>query len=480
MEELDTLPKIAARNHREFGQRVAMRQKKLGIWQEYTWKDYYENVKDFSLGLVSLGLERGEKVAIIGDNAPQWYWAEIAAMAAGGVIVGINSQATASEVGHLVNHSDAIFVVAKEQEQIDKLLEVKDELSKLKTVIYWEPRGMETYVDPMLISFDAVKELGRSYDKAHPGLCEQNIEKGKGSDLALLCYTLGTTPLLPRGAMFTYDNIIRVAPGWRDYRPLSENDSYVSYISPARFLEQQMGVAGGMLTPFVVNFPEEPGTTQEDIREIGPAMLVYPPETLEGMVSMVQSKMQEGDSVKRSVYRSALSVGYKTSDACLNRDRVNLFWRALYTLANVILFRPLRDKLGMAHTTILSTGGALLSPEVLRFFHAIGVNLAQGYSPTECPVCTAQMPPYLRHDTVGQSVPGQEVKISPEGEILVRGVCLFQGYYKDPEATQQKVKDGWFHSGDAGFIDETGQLILLGRMADRTSTGVRPTTGTGE
>jgi long-chain acyl-CoA synthetase len=466
MERLDTLPRILARNYREFGPKIAIRHKMLGIWKEYTWKDYYENVKGFSLGLVKLGLQWGEKTAIIGDNAPQWYWAEVAAMAAGGIVLGIDRDASPTEIRHFVDHSDATFVVARDQEQIDKLLEVKDELPKLKKVIYWYPRGVETYRDPILISFDAVKELGRSYEETYPGLFERNIEKGKGDDIALLCYTSADSSILPKAAMFAYSNIIRVAPGWQGYRPLSENDNYVSYVSPASFLEQRMGIAGGMLTPFVVNFPGERDTMEEDIREIGPAILTYPPQTLESMASMVQAKMEGASLVKRFVYLCALSVGHKTSGARLKGEGLNLFWRALYALANVILFRPLKDGLGMAHTRMVTVESNPPSPEAFRFFHAIGINLTQGYCLIECPVCTAQMPPHIRPDTMGQPVLGQEVKISPEREILIRGPCLFQGYYKDPKATQQKMRDGWLHTGDAGFMDETGQLILLGRTTD--------------
>jgi len=471
MERLDTLPKILVRNHGEYGARTAMRQKMLGIWREYSWRDYYENVKDFSLGLASLGLGRNGKVAIIGDNAPEWYWAEIAAVAAGGVVVGIPTEATPPEIEYFVNHSEADFVVASSREQVERILKIKDHFPGLRKVICWESRGLQGQADPSLTTFDAVKELGRSCEESRPGLFLENIEKGEGSDLALLCYASGSAGELPKAAMFSYNNIISVAPGSRDYRPLSQNDNYVSYMSPAIFLEQQMGIAGGMITPFVVNFPEEPATTQDDIREIGPAMLVYPPQTLRDIAFMVQTRMRGGGFPKRFAYSSLLPIGYKTLDSRLNGDGLNWFWRALHALASVILFRPLKDKLGMTRAGILPTEGGLPGPEVFRFFHAIGINIAQSYSVPECPVCTAQMPADVRADTVGQPVLGHEVTISPRGEILVRGPSLFQGYYKDTEATSLRLRDGWFHTGDMGVIDEKGQLIPMGRMSDHRNPG---------
>ena len=445
IEELDTIPKILVRNYRDFGQRVAMRQKMLGVWREYTWNECHDNVKEFSLGLANLGLDRGGKVAIIGDNSPQWYWAEIAAMAVGAVVIGIHSEASPEDLRQLLTQSEAAFVVAKDREQIEKLLKVKDEFPKLQKVIYWDTEGMEIYNDRDLISFDAVKELGKDCEETHPGVFERSIQEGKGSDLALLCYYASwAVDPLPRGIMFNYDSIIQLAPGWRDCRPVHENDNYFSYVSPAMFLEQKMGIAGGMLTPLVVNFSEEPQLVQEDIREIGPAILAYPSEILDGMISTVRTKVQNAGFLRRLVYHCALPVGYKTSEFRLKGESPNMFWRTLHTCAHLILFRPLRDKLGMAHTKVLSTGGSSLAPDVSRFFHAIGINLVQGYSLAECPVIAVQMELHAGPDTIGSPIPGQHVRVASNGEILVRGLCLFQGYHEDEEGTRKKWRMAGF------------------------------------
>jgi len=462
----DTLPKLLKRNCELYGdKRVAMRVKDRGIWQEYTWKDYYEKVKCFSLGLTSLGLKAGDKVSILGENKPQWYWAELAVQASGAVAVGIYTDCTPPEVKYFVEHSDSTFVVVHDQEQVDKLLQIKDELPLLKKVIYWDPKGMWYYKDPVLISFDEVLELGRKYEETHPGLFEENVEKGKADDIAVLCYTSGTGGL-PKAAMLPHEGLTAVEEGWAAVDPWDESDEYLSFLPPAWVTEQAIGIAGGLVTGMKVNFPEEPETVQENIREIAPQVLFYGPRLWESVTRTIQAKITDTTRLKRFLYHLFLPVGYKVSDLRLARKKPSLLWRALYLVGDGVLFRPLRDKVGMSKIKYAYTAGAAVSPDIIRLFQAIGVNIKQLYGGSEVGLVTLHRDGDIRPETSGTVLPISEIKLSDEGEILVKNKYMFAGYYKNPEATQVTMKEGWFYTGDFGYIDEAGHLIVMDRMAD--------------
>jgi long-chain acyl-CoA synthetase len=464
MVESDTLPKLLLRNSKQYGtKKVAMRRKDFGIWAEYSWNDYYQNVKWLCLGMTSLELQRGDKVAIIGDNNPEWYWAELAAQSCGCAAVGIYPDSIVSEVKYLLEHSEATFVVAEDQEQIDKILEIKDKLPRLKRVIYWDPKGLRHYAEPVLISLSEVIDLGKKYEQEWPGLFAQNVEQTKADDTAVLCYTSGTTAA-PKGAMLTHKYLIDRCESVFTVDPWNENYDYLSFLSPAWIADQITGITSTLLTGATVNFPEEPETVQKNFREIAPHLVSYSSSQWESLVSQTQIKMGEADHIKRFFYNVFLPVGLKIVSLKNEKRGVTLFWRALYKVADLIVFRQLRDYLGFSRLKYAIGGGTMLSPEIYRYFRGIGVNLKNAYGLTEAILSTMQTNDDLDLETCGRPIPGVEAR-AEEGEILIRGK-LFAGYYRDPQATQDKLRGGWFHTGDAGHITEDGKLVFIDRLKD--------------
>jgi len=466
MAQADTLPKYLVQSYQRHGdQKVAMRKKELGIWREFTWKDSYEQVKYLALGLVSLGLQRGDKVAIIGDNDPQYYWAELAVQAAGGAVAGIFTDCVPREVKYIVEHSDCTFVFAKDQEQCDKLLAIRDQVPKVKKVIYWDHKGLGGYDEPWLLGFDQVVALGRRLETARPGLFLEMVAQGKAQEVAIICYTSGTTAL-PKGAMVTHSNLIFGYQAATAVDPRSDTDDYLSFLPLAWITEHVLGLAVHVISGMVVNFPEEPETVQADLREIAPCSLLFSSRLWENVASTVQVRMNDSSPLKRALYRLALPIGHRVADLRFQGKDPDLLWRALHAVADLAVFRPLRDKLGLVKVRSAYTSGATLSPEVVRFFRALGVNLKQIYGSTEAIVHTIHRQGNIRMDTVGPPAPGVEVRIAENGEILVRSPGVFVGYYRDLVSTAEKLKDGWFHTGDAGYLTQDGHLIYLDRVKD--------------
>ena len=463
METWDTIPKLIKRNYERWGRRTAMCMKKFGIWQRYSWREYYHTVKHFSLGLINLGLKPGDTVCIIGDNEPEWFWAEFAAQAAGGIATGIFVDSIPSEVQYIASHSDAKFAVVNDQEQTDKFLEIKDELPSLKKIIYWDPKGMRDYDDPTLISFAKVMEMGREYEKSHPDLFEQNVERDKGDDIAFIYYTSGTTGL-PKGAALTHRALITTARGFITRYPLNENDDLISNFPAAWVGDSYFATIPHLLTGARLNFPEEPETIAEDTREVGPNFVIYGPRQWEGLVSEIQVKMMDAHPLKRFIYHLFLPVGHKTADAKFQGKTPNLFWRALHRLAYVALFRPLLDRLGLGNVRFAVTGGSVLSLDTFRLIHAIGIELRQNYASTEAGFISSHGKGEINFESVGRPALGTEVRITDEGELLVRSDCIFTGYHKDAEKTVHALRDGWCHTGDAAYVDDKGHLIFLDRL----------------
>jgi len=458
-----TIPQIIRDNYEKWGHQTAMCLKKFGIWQRYSWKDYYEKVKYFSLGLVSLGLKPGDVVCIIGDNEPEWFWGEFATQAAGGIVTGIFVDSIPSEVKYIAAHSDAKFALVNDQEQTDKFLEIKDELPLLKKVIYWDPKGLKNYDDPILIGFSEVIKLGQEYEKTHPGLFEQNVEKGKPDDIAFIYYTSGTTGL-PKGAALTHRALIHTARGFISRYPLSKNDDLISNFPAAWVGDSFFATIPHLLTGARLNFPEEPETIAEDTREVGPNFVIYGPRQWEGLVSEIQVKMVDAHPLKRFTYNLFLPLGYKIADAKLQGKTLNLFWRALHFIAYWLLFRPLKDKLGLSKVRFAVTGSSVLSLDTFRLIHAIGIELRQSYASTEAGFISSHGKGEIHFESVGRPALGTEVRITDEGELLVRSDCMFTGYHKDPEKTAIVLRDGWCHTGDAVNIDDAGHLIFMDRL----------------
>ncbi|MBW1886759.1 MAG: AMP-binding protein [Deltaproteobacteria bacterium] len=464
--QLDTLPKRLRHMYRKRPRAVAMRKKAFGIWNEYTWEECYQKIKYLALGLVSMGLQKGDKVCIIGDNDPEWFWAELAAQAMGAVPLGIYIDSVPNEIEYIASHSESVFAIAKDQEQSDKFLEIKDKLPRLKQIIYWDPLGMWTYEgNPWLMELKDVLELGELYDKEYPDFYEKRIDEGKLDDLAILSYTSGTTGL-PKGVMIGHDALIWGADQLFEHCDVEQGDEYLSFVSPAWIAEQMLGIAVLVTHGIIVNFPEEPETVMQDLREIGAAYFLFGPKQWEDLLSMVQIRISDTTLLRRLVYKACLPIGYKIADFKLDKkEDVTLLWKFLYWVANLICFRPIKDYLGLRKLKIGLTGGSLLGPDTFRWYQALGVNLSETYGASEAtPVCLHGR--NVNVGTIGHLVDGAEAKISDEGELLVKTPALFQGYYKNPEATAEKMSDGWFHTGDAVTIRDDGELIYLDRVKD--------------
>jgi long-chain acyl-CoA synthetase len=416
--------------------------------------------------LVDLGLKRGDKVAIVGDNRPEWVFAELAALAAGGVPLGIYQDSNLTEVAYVIDHCDATVVVAEDQEQVDKILEMLDRLPKVRHVVYTDPRGLRKYEHPALLSFEAVEEKGRALAKERPGLYEANVAQGSADDVAIICYTSGTTGS-PKGAMLSFRNLLGMALALDEVDPKLREDEFVSFLPLAWIGEQMMSLSAALAKGFTVNFPEEPDTVTENIREIGPNVMFAPPRVWESLNSTVQVKIMDTTPFKRFMYERCMPIGRRVADLRFAKKPVPLGLRVLYGMAHVLLFRALKDRLGMSHLRSASTGGAALGPDVFRFFHAMGVPLKQIYGQTEISgISCIHRDDDIAFHSVGRPIPGTDVRIAENGEILSRSPSVFLGYYKNEEATRTTLEDGWLHSGDAGYMSEEGHLVVIDRLKD--------------
>ncbi len=472
MNQLDTLPKNLTAQYRKYGgEKVAMRQKDRGIWRSYTWQQSYEQVRLLCLGLIKLGVKRGNKVCIIGDNDPQYFWAQLAIQSAGGVAVGIFTDSAPHEIQYVVSHSDAVFVFAKDQEQCDKLLVIQEQVPDVMGVIYWEDKGLWNYDKSWLISYEEVQKLGQALEEENKTLFEGSVNRGQGDDLAIFCYTSGTTGL-PKGAMISHNNLIAGCDQTMQVDPRLDTDEYLSFLPPAWITENVLGLTVHLRTGMVVNFPEAPETVQENIREITPQAMLFSPRLWENMMAIVQVKISETTWINRTLYKFFMPVGYKAANLRYEqRKPIGTMWRFLNWLGEVALFQPLRDKFGLTRVKSAYSSGAALNPDVIRFFRAIGVNIKQLYGSTEAQVHTLHIGDDVKFETVGVPAPGQEIRIAENGEILVSGATVFRGYYKNPEDTEEALKldeegKSWFHTGDAGYLDNDGHLIYLDRVSE--------------
>ncbi len=463
MENWDTIPKLIMRNRERWGRRTAMSMKSFGVWQRYSWQGYCQNVKHLSLGLARLGLERGDVACIIGDNEPEWFWGEFAVQAAGGIGTGIFVDSIPAEVKHIAADSGAKFAIVNDQEQADKFLEIKAELPSLKKVIYWDPKGLRDYDDPLLMSFPELIKLGKEHEGKNPGLFEEKVAEGKGTDTAFIYYTSGTTGL-PKGAVLTHRALINTARGFVSRYPLDEKDNLISNFPAAWVGDSFFATIPHLLTGAQLNFSEEPDTVAADTREVGPNFVIYGPRQWEGLVSEIQVKMIDANPLKRFVYNLFLPTGYKIADFNLQNKQPTLLWRFLYRIAYACLFRPLKDQLGLSNIRFAVTGSSVLSLDTFRLIHAIGVELRQNYGSTEAGFISSHGKGEISFESVGRPAVGTEVRITDEGECLVRSDSMFSGYYKDPQKTAKVLVNGWCQTGDAVYINDKGHLIFLDRL----------------
>jgi long-chain acyl-CoA synthetase len=468
----ENLPSLLIRNASRFGDdRVALREKEFGIWQAVTWREYLEHVRDFALGLTCLGFQPGDTLGIIGDNRPEWIYAELAAMSVGGLPFGIFQDSLLSEVSFIIDHSEASMIVAEDQEQVDKILDLKEKLPRLKKIIYTDPKGLWDYEDEDLIDFNEVERMGRELHQKDATRFEKSVESVKEEDLAIICYTSGTTGN-PKGTLLTHKNILSMVSSLNEVDAKYPNDQFLSFIPLPWIVEQTISVFSSLYAGYTVNFPEEPETAMADLYEIAPSLVVAAPRMWEGLSRQVMVKHLDASFLKRLIFDLCLPIGYRWADFKFEKEDPPLGWRILYGLAYAAVFRTLRDRLGFSKVRSAMTGGAALGPDVFRFFHALGVNLKQIYGQTEVAgYSTIHVDGDINFDSVGKPVPGAEINIhEPDaegvGEVISTGPGLFQGYLKNEEATRSTIINGWLHSGDAGYFTEDGHLVIIDRVKD--------------
>jgi long-chain acyl-CoA synthetase len=462
-----TLPRLLRAQARRLGRRrVALREKKYGIWQEVTWEQYAAQVRAVCLGLVRLGLKRGDKVAVISGNRPAWLYVELAAQSIGAIPLGIFVDSLHDQVKFILDHSEARFVLVEDQEQADKVLSVRGALPRLERIMVDDTRGLEGYEDPLLVSLDAVAERGRELDAREEHLYDGLLDQGDPTDMALLAYTSGTTGV-SKAAMISHRNLLAMAAGVTAVDPLHDTDEIVSFLPFAWVGEQLISVAMALHAGAVVNFPEEPETVREDLREIGPHVMIAPPRFWETMCSEYQVKIADAGLVKQAATRAALAIGERVATRGPASAPARLLGRALYGIAYLLAFRTMLDKLGLSRLRYAYAGGAPLGREIFRFFRAIGLNLKQVYGQTETSgICVLHPDAEVRPETVGKPTPGTRLRISDAGEVLVAGESVFLGYYKNPDLTAKALEEGWLRTGDAGLLAEDGHLVIIDRLQD--------------
>ncbi|MEE9148653.1 MAG: AMP-binding protein [Candidatus Tectomicrobia bacterium] len=463
-----TLPQLLLRNARQSPQRIAMREKEKGIWQQWTWRQYLQETQDFALGLVALGFESGDKLAILSDNRPQVYWTMVAVQIARGMPVPLYQDSISRQLEYVIDHSDAVMVLAEDQEQVDKVLEIKENLPQLRQIIYDDPKGMRHYTDTLLVSFVDVQERGRKLGQERPELFEELVAAGHPDDAALISYTSGTTGA-PKGAILSHANLLTAVEGMNTVEPYYSTDETLAYLPPAWVGDTFWSLAGSLLDGFTVNCPEGPETVQENIREIAPHFLVAPPRIWENLVSEVQVKMADASFLKRKIYNLFMPVGYEVARRQMEKQPLSASQKIMRALAEFFVFGPLRDHMGFRRIRSAYTGGAPLGPEVFLFFRALGINLKQISGQTETGVTCVQRDDEVALGTVGTPFPNIHIKLSDEGEVLVSGPTVFLGYYKNPQATEETIRDGWLYSGDAAFFDHNNHLVVIDRAKDVTA-----------
>jgi|KBSSwiStaDraftv2_1062776.scaffolds.fasta_scaffold01630_14 long-chain acyl-CoA synthetase len=465
--EVTTLPRLLQANARERGGRPAIREKDRGIWQTHTWREYHDHVRDFALGLAALGFRRGEALSVIGDNRPRLYWAQLAAQALGGVAVPVYQDSIARELSYVWGHAEATVIVAEDQEQVDKIISLRDQLPGLRYVIYDDPRGLTQVRFDWLKSFDEVEELGRKHGAQHPGLFEAEVDRGRPDDVAMICYTSGTTGN-PKGAMLTHANVVSTARTFMSAEDVRADDEWLCYLPMAWVGDSLYSLVLSLTAGFCCNCPESPETVQRDLRELGPTTVLAPPRIWENMLTSVQVRAADATPLKRWVFGRCQRAAEEAEILRSDGKPVPLGLRLRCALGEFFVYGPVRDQLGLRRARWAYTGGAPLGPDTFRFFRAIGVNLKQVYGSTESSALISIQPDAEANPTsAGRPCPGIEVRIADRGEVLIKSPGIFKGYYKAEEATREVVDpDGWFHTGDAGFLDPRGHLVIIDRAKD--------------
>ena len=463
----DTFPRLVLQHAELRGERPSMREKEFGIWQTYSWTDTAAAVRAIACGLSALGMLRGDKIAIIGDNRPQFYWSMLAAQSLGAMPVPVYQDAVADEMQFVLDHAETRFAVAENQEQVDKLIGIRDRLPHLEHIIYKDARGLRHYPHDHLLCLDDVRQQGHAFDDAHPGFFLDEVAKGRGSDVSVIAYTSGTTGR-PKGVMLSFDNLISAARSTIAFDRLSPDDQILAYLPMAWIGDHLFSYAQAIVAGFAVNCPESSETVMTDLKEIGSSYFFAPPRIFENILTQVLIRMEDAGLLKRWMFGYFMHVARRCGVAILEGRRVSPADRALYALGNLLIYGPLRNTLGLTHVRVAYTAGEAIGPDIFLFFRSLGINLKQLYGQTESSAYGClQRDDDVKSDTAGPPAPGVEMKIAEDGEIMYRSPSVFVGYYKNPEATAaSKTPDGWVHTGDAGVFTEGGHLRVIDRAKD--------------
>lgn len=466
-EKGDTWPKVLRYNAEHYGHsRRAMRHKHYGLWQPYTWQDYYDQVKKLSMGLKDLGLQAGDKVLIVGDNTPPWYQAELAVQALRAVAVGVCPDLLPQELRAVSENAEARLAIVEDQEQVDKILAVRKGLPRLERVIYWNYKGLAHYQEPLLMGFSQVLEQGARRVEQDPGLFEELLEKGKADDVCSLVYTSGTCSDIPKGVIHTFRSMRAGAEYFLRLDPWLAEDNLLPFLPPAWMPEQLLNIGCHLLSGCTLNLAEAPETQQRDLKETGPSIVSMNAAMWESQASLIQARMQDTDALQKTMYRRLMPLGYRAADKYFKKESPGIIENILFRLAERILFKPLRKSLGLGSARICYSFGAVLSPEILRFFRSLNLPLKNIYFSTEAGPLIGVGSGEPLQETLSSLIKETEVKVDSKGEVLFRHPALFSGYYNNPSLTDEVLKQGWFYSGDHGFFREDGSVQVAGRLSD--------------
>lgn len=463
----DTFPRLLIEHARQRGDRPAIREKDRGIWQTYSWTQALEQVQSLACGLHTLGLRRGETLAIVGDNRPRLYWAMDAAQALGAIPVPLYQDAVAEEMAYVLTNADVRIAIVEDQEQVDKLLEVKSRCPRLEMIVYDDPRGLRHYDRTQLRAFEDVQAAGRDFERTRPDFFAAEVEQGQASDVAIMLYTSGTTGT-PKGVMLTHDNLIVTGRGGIYRERLTADEEVLAYLPMAWVGDNLFSYGQGHVAGFCVSCPESPDTVLTDIREIGPTYFFAPPRVLENLLTQVSIRMEDASRFKRWLYARCMAVARRWGPAILDGKPVPLGARFAYALGDLLIYGPLRNVLGFSRIRVAYTAGEAIGPDLFQFYRSLGVNLKQLYGSTETSVFVCIQPNgQVKPESVGTPATDVEVRISEAGEVQVRSPGVFHGYFQAEAATAESMTpDGYFRTGDAGFFDEDGHLRIIDRARD--------------
>ncbi|MCC6420008.1 MAG: AMP-binding protein, partial [Gemmataceae bacterium] len=464
---LDTFPKFLRHHAAARPDRVAIREKDLGIWLTWTWRQVQEEVRAIAAGLAELGLARGDRIVIVGDNRPRLYWTMVAAQALGAIPVPVYQDSVAREMAYVVEHAGARMAMAEDQEQVDKLLEIRAGVPALEQIVYSDPRGLRNYAQPFLVSWERLAELGRGRVAADAGWYDREVDRGQGADTSIMLYTSGTTGQ-PKGVVLTYDNIIKTAEAGIAFDRLTEDEEVLAYLPMAWVGDHTFSFAQSYITGFCVSCPESGATVMQNLRELGPTYFFAPPRIFENILTTVMIRMEDASRLKRRMFKHFLEVARRVGGRILDRQPVGLWPRLQYRLGALLVYGPLKDTLGFSRIRLAYTAGEAIGPEIFQFYRSLGVNLKQLYGSTEASIYITMQPDgEIRADTVGRPAPGVELKLSDNGEVLFRSPGVFKEYYRNAEATAEaKTPDGWVKTGDAGLMTPDGHLRIIDRAKD--------------